>query len=196
MKIFTLSAGQITPGAMVKEFGLTGGAKIDAILCGQRGRGRNLGVLPVTLLGDRDKDSPFTNTIVTETRSGRPKLIEVRSPDTGDHVLVVMMTQPGFRGSCGQAGDIEPRDPGLTGDDRHKHKSFPGHILVTGWTAQGTAGRMGGGPQIVTIIPRAAVFCEKRSGRLYGSPSVHYYVWTGEKMLTATHEERQLSDIF
>lgn len=73
---------------------------------------------------------------------------------------------------------------------------FPGEILVKGIIAQGDAGRMGSGEQLVAILPANKVFRTGYSGRLYGAPSEHYYIYTNGQLLAATWEEREVSDIF
>ena len=73
---------------------------------------------------------------------------------------------------------------------------FPGEIICWGAIAQGGAGGMGSGEQIVAVIPRGVVFRTGYSGRLYGRPGAHYYVFDGEKILAATWDERQASDCF
>ena len=47
---------------------------------------------------------------------------------------------------------------------------FPGEILCKGIIAQGQAGRMGSGEQLVAVMPRGVVFRTGYSGRLYGAP--------------------------
>ena len=73
---------------------------------------------------------------------------------------------------------------------------FPGEILVEGRIAEGAAGAMGSGRQLVVVMPKGVVFRTSYSGRLYGAPSAHYYVFNGEKVLSATWDERQLADLF
>jgi hypothetical protein len=73
---------------------------------------------------------------------------------------------------------------------------FPGEIIAEGTIAQGDAGRAGSGDQIVALMPHGVVFRTGYSRRRYGKPSAHYYVFDGEKILAATREEREASDIF
>lgn len=73
---------------------------------------------------------------------------------------------------------------------------FPGEILCKGIIAQGTAGRMGSGEQLVAILPAGVVFRTGYSGRLYGAPSAHYYIYRDGQLLSATWDEREVSDIF
>lgn len=73
---------------------------------------------------------------------------------------------------------------------------FPGEIITEGRIAQGDAGGMGSGQQLVAMMPKGVVFRTSYSGRLYGAPSAHYYVFNGEKILSATWDERTASDLF
>lgn len=67
---------------------------------------------------------------------------------------------------------------------------FPGNIIAKGWIAQGAAGYAGSGQQIIATVPKNAVFRTGYSGRLYGAPAAHYYVFTGETVLASTWEDR------
>ncbi len=75
-------------------------------------------------------------------------------------------------------------------------RAFPGEILCEGIIAQGDAGRMGSGKQLVAVLPADTVFRTGYSGRLYGAPSAHYYIFMDGQLLAATWEEREISDIF
>jgi hypothetical protein len=55
---------------------------------------------------------------------------------------------------------------------------------------------MGFGEQLVAVVPRGIIFRAARSGRLYGEPRTHYYMFDGDRILVATPEERELTDIF
>lgn len=107
MKIFTVSAGAAKTGAVVETYTLTSGAKIPAIMVGEEGRGRKLGVLPVSLspksqeLWDSGERVVISSAVVEETAAGRPKLKEVTEDQDSDNArcLVVMKTPIGFRGS-------------------------------------------------------------------------------------------------
>ena len=47
-RVYTIVSGQVSEGAMVEKFALRGaGVDIPAIMMGQSGRGRSLGILPV-----------------------------------------------------------------------------------------------------------------------------------------------------
>ena len=71
---------------------------------------------------------------------------------------------------------------------------FPGTILVRGVIAQGDAGAMGSGEQLVAVIPTGVVFRAGYSGRLYGAPSAHYGRFDGRTLEVLTWKDRQLAD--
>jgi len=194
MKIFTIENGQVTEGAIVRAFHLKGAdVAISAILVGEEGRGRHLGVLPVELLPDsyksweEDLRVEIQYAEVGQTKSGKPKLFQTIEPGSLDEIICVFRTQIGFRGSNNHTGDcIEDKE----------YQPFPGEWLVIGRIAQGIAGRMGCGEQGVAILPKDTVFRTAYRGRLYGKPSEHFYIWDGKKLLSATRQERQVADIF
>src|SRR5690606_1830488 len=99
---------------------------------------------------------------------------------TSEKVVVVFRSPIGFRGS-NRHGD------GQGGP-------FPGHIIAEGVIAQGDAGGMGSGEQLIAVLQRGVVVKVSYSGRLYGRPSAHYYVFDGERVLVATREEIDVSD--
>ena len=230
------------PGAEMASFRLRCGIEIPAILVGEEGRGRELGVLPVA--GAQPGDV-IRAARIGQTRSGRPKLFAAPEQGSGDYVIVVLRTPIGFRGSNDHTGDYCPhvapkeevrdrlrywgeRQIGealaevgaswgqpLSATQAEKLKEvlrrigvidvfsdgswllreylpFPGRWLVTGRIAQGDAGRMGSGTQGVALIPKGKVFRTYLGGRVYGAPRSMYYVWTGEELLHATREEREL----
>lgn len=249
-KVFTISAGKVQEGTRVDRFSLQGaGIAIPAVLIGEEGRGRKLGVLPVELLPYQRQEWEEKGSVaiyaarVGQTKSGRPKLIAAEGPDTDEKVIAVLRTPIGFRGSNSHTGDLvderweldrmykdEALKSGIPIKDRYtldevrefgaritkllygeipnyvredigfcrrlSFAPFPGEILVDGVIAQGDAGRMGSGSQYVALIPKGAVFRTGYSGRLYGKPVAHYYMWDGARLLSATWEERQISDLF
>lgn len=190
-KTFTVAAGEVTPGAQIQEFVLKGAdTRIPAILIGEEGRGRRLGVLPVS--GVTPKETLLAAQI-GQTRAGNPKLIAAPVEKAEDSAVIVVLRTPiGFRGSNVHTGD---RSPEWT-EDTPNYLPFPGQILVGGRIAQGDAGAMGSGDQYVALIPKGAVFRTAYTGRLYGLPGHHYYMWDGQKLLAATWNERALTEIF
>ena len=246
MKIFTIESGNVSEGARVDSFTLKGaGVSIPAIIIGEEGRGRRLGVLPVQLLPDAYaewKENGYTyihSATLGTTRVGKPKLFQTEYADTTEKCICVFRTKIGFRGGNSHTGDRKEEYWTLEffcREDvpRHLHKErytkeevkeisekyvtppekkgvwrwdagfekrlefhpFPGEILCEGIIAQGDAGRMGSGEQLVAILPADTVFRTGYSGRLYGQPAAHYYIYKNGQLLAATWEEREVSDIF
>ena len=193
MKIFTISSGNVTEGARIDSFTLKGAnVTIPAIIIGEEGRGRKLGILPVQLLPDSYKEWQEKGTIsiysaeVGETKTGRPKLIETSEITDTEKCICVFRTKIGYRGANKHTGD-------KLGD---KFLPFPGEILCEGIIAQGAAGRMGSGSQLVAVMPAEVVFRTAYRGRLYGAPDSHYYIFRDGQILSATWEEREVAEIF
>ena len=232
MKIFEIHSGKVKEGALVEKYTVSSaGIEIPAILIGEEGRGRQLGVLPVKLLPENEKvwkeegKTEICFVKLGTTRTGRPKLIEISDDGNREEAVVVFRTMIGFRGGNSHTGDREgfycrkcghyfgielPEE--LKGQEKCPHcgheeslfynwyelrfKPFPGRILVRGIIAQGAAGRMGSGEQIVAIVKKGDIFRTGYSGRLYGKPRAHYYLFTGEEIVAATWDERQLAELF
>ena len=251
MKAFTIRSGEVSPGAKVETFQLSGAeVTIPAILVGEKGRGRKLGVLPVQLLPDSYKEWQekgevvITAATVSQTKAGKPKLIEASEVTDTGRSICVFRTKIGFRGSNEHTGDRAreyyvldyfarsvaseagiPIKEEYTGEEvlqyaqqylkteypdedpnsfrpdagfkrRLEFHPFPGKVLCDGTIAQGAAGRMGSGDQLVAVMPAGIVFRTGYSGRLYGAPAAHYYIFRDGQILSATWEEREVTDIF
>ena len=215
-RVFTVRSGSVEDGANVEAFKLKGaGIEIPAILVGEEGRGRELGVLPVAGVEVGGRVSAAS---IGQTKSGKPKLHYADSPTTDEAAIVVLKTRIGFRGSnshtgdrsgwrcegieyqyCdAQGGEVEPPAscPKCGRAVRISYLPFPGERIVQGVIAQGAAGRMGSGTQMVAIIPKGVVFRTGYSGRLYGGPTAHYYLFDGSRILSATWEDRQFGEVF
>ena len=84
MKLFTIRNGETSEGARVDSFTLKGaGVTIPAILIGEEGRGRKLGVLPVQLLPSsykewQEKVRYINFAEVGTTKAGKPKLLQTK----------------------------------------------------------------------------------------------------------------------
>ena len=204
MKIFTIESGKVFKGVRVDSFTLKGaGVTIPAIIVGEEGRGRKLGVLPVQLLPEQYQEWQEKGYVrinfaqVGETKSGKPKLFQTEDVDTTEKFICVFRTMIGFRGGNSHTGD---RDGGMEktywGAEYPTFHPFPGEILCEGVIAQGDAGRMGSGNQLVAVMPADTVFRTGYSGRLYGAPRAHYYVYRDGQILSATWEEREVAEIF
>lgn len=243
MKIFTIKSGEVEEGARVDSFTLKGaGVSIPAIIIGEEGRGRELGVLPVHLLPNNYKEwqeNRYTyihSAEVGTTKAGKPKLFQTEDADTTEKCICIFRTKIGFRGSNSHTGDRKSEywvphwkpDILVLGKVKERYTKqeaisttkelsslegkeyqwdvifdrklefhpFPGEILCEGIIAQGDAGRMGNGEQLVAIMPADAVFRTGYSGRLYGNPVAHYYIYRDGQVLSATWEEREVSEVF
>lgn len=185
LKCFTIESGKVKPGVIPEKFTLSAGVEIYAILVGEEGRGRKLGILPTDGVQDR---RTILHARIGESRSGKPKLVAADAPTTSESAIVHFRTDIGFRGGNSHTGERCGGKPGGS----LEFAAFPGKIIAEGRVAQGTAGRMGGGTQMVAVMPRGVVFRTGYHGRLYGAPSAHYYLFDGEKIHVATWDERGL----
>ena len=246
MKVFTVKSGKIEEGVRVDSFTLKGaGVSIPAIIIGEEGRGRQLGVLPVQLLPDTYKEwqqngyAYIHSATVGTTKAGKPKLFQTDKANTLEKCICVFRTTIGYRGGNSHTGDCKEEywapnwlwksdisALGIELKERYTKEEavsiteelnssakaqydwdqvfgrklefhpFPGEIICEGIIAQGDAGRMGSGEQLVAIMPAGIVFRTGYSGRLYGHPAAHYYIFRDGQILSATWDEREVSDIF
>ena len=234
MKVFTIKNGKVVEGVKVDSFTLKGAeVTIPAMIVGEKGRGRELGVLPVQLLPDSYKEWQEKGCVyirfakVGTTKAGKPKLFQTEDVDTIEKCICVFRTQIGFRGGNSHTGDRKgeywvpnwflgrkylkekytkeeaakiAEELNYSWDTVFSKKldfhPFPGEILCEGIVAQGDAGRMGSGSQLVAVMPADTIFRTGYSGRLYGAPSAHYYLFRDGQILSATWDEREVSDIF
>lgn len=237
-KVYTISSGKVSEGTEVSKFALRGaGVDIPAILLGETGRGRSLGVLPVDLPNGLSTEWNEKGKVrimaaeVGETKAGKPKLFAKEKADSIEKLVCVFNTSMGYRGGNSHTGDRYTKPCSYRGKElKAYHKcpeceielfpastdseamwkgivhpdkggklafhSFPGQALCTGVIAQGDAGRMGSGEQLVAVMPSDKVFRTGYSGRLYGGPSAHYYKLVGNKLVALTWDERSASDLF
>lgn len=149
-----------------------------------------------------------------KTKSG-PRLETAEAPTTDSHAILVLRTQIGFRGSNAHTGDRSGWSckcgaeglqteiasclacgAGLGKGAGYLFHPFPGEVLAKGTIAQGDAGGMGSGEQIIALLPKGAVFRVKLTGRMYGHPEVRYGVYDGNIVHVLTPEERLLADLF
>lgn len=187
-KVFTVESGQVESGAKVESFAFRNGEiVIPAIVVGEEGRGRKLGVLPVA---GAKAGAVAMAAAVGETRSGKPKLIATGPVARSDEkAIVVFRTMIGYRGDNAHTGDY-------SGDGYDSFLDFPGEILSEGVIAQGGAGYAGSGQQLVAVVPKGVVFRTAYGGRLYGSPDEHFYQFDGESIVALTADERDVADLF
>jgi hypothetical protein len=156
---------------------------------------------------------------VGQTKAGKPKFI-TRNEATSDHfIIVVFTTHIWYRGENNYTGDFQSWRCPKVGCDasgttstpavcpkcgaagwsgpQPLYENFPGQIIARGYIAQGEAGAIvGGGEELVALMPKNIVFRTAYWGRLYGAPDAHYYKWDGEKLMAATWDERTSADLF
>ncbi|MBC7109074.1 MAG: hypothetical protein H5T41_09895 [Methanomassiliicoccales archaeon] len=181
MKIYEIKEEKIKP-PVVGVFTLSNGVKIPAITVGEKGRGRQCGVLPVKLRKEslkkwkKDKKVEIHYTRLSETRTHRPKIVETKNSENSDedHVILVLRSPIGFRGS-------------------NEHK-FERRVtcLVEGVIAQGEAGRMGSGRQYVVVSPVPNKIKVSISGRRYGKPHGYIYTISREGVSVMTDKEAEI----
>ena len=198
MKTYTIEDGQAKDGVLVQTKELSSGIKIPVVQIGEEGRGRQFSFLPVELNAssrakfDAEGQVSVNHISLGKTQKGGHKLIEAANTLTNDKCLIVFRTHIGFRGGNSHTGDRVPDfDP-----DNIEFLPFPCEILAEGRIAQGAAGGMGSGQQFIAVAEKNIVFRTRYSGRLYGAPSSHYYLYTGSQILSATWDERVASDLF
>ena len=244
MKVFTINSGIVFEGASVDTFTLKGAnVSIPAILIGEEGRGRELGILPVQLLPETYKKWKQNGSVriyaasLGATKAGKPKLLQAKEADTDEKCICVFRTMIGYRGGNIHTGDRKeiyytipwyisdslplevPKKSRYTKEEMQqyapilcKHRNtddwsevfdakieflpFPGDVICSGIIAQGAAGRAGSGRHLIAVIPANTVFRTAYSGRLYGAPGAHYYIYRDGEILSATWQERVVSDIF
>lgn len=205
MKVFEVSEEKVTEGAEVEKFRLACGVEIPAVLVGEKGRGRKLGVLPVQFMTDEKfKKTKIFNATLGHTQTGKPKLVEVNE-DGGDEAIVVFRTPIGFRGYNRHTGVEKVMCEDCKGSGKegnftcYKCKGsgkvyapFPGKVLVEGIIAQGEAGLMGEGSQLIAVVPKGQWIRVFIGGRRYGRPSKYFYLFNGKKVIVATGEDFEL----
>jgi hypothetical protein len=198
VKTYTIEDGQAKDGVLVQTKELSSGIKIPVVQIGEEGRGRQFSFLPVELNAssrakfDAEGQVSVNHISLGKTQKGGHKLIEAANTLTNDKCLIVFRTHIGFRGGNSHTGDRVPDfDP-----DNIEFLPFPCEILAEGRIAQGAAGNMGSGQQFIAVAEKNIVFRTRYSGRLYGAPSSHYYLYTGSQILSATWDERVASDLF
>lgn len=193
MKVFTVESGVVKDWAEVEEIQIkAGGFSYDAIVIGEYGKGRHYFALPVDsrLKVKRNGRDAIVLADVGKTKKGGAKLIPEMTKDD-EECIIVFRTKIGFKGSNEHSGDRLP-----TGFNDFVYHPFPGYIIAQGVIAQGEAGELGSGEQIIAIMPKNVVFRTGYSGNLYGNHREHYYLFNGEKIIAVTWDDRIESDIF
>ncbi len=166
MRVYTVKTSNIEDGAKVEALELkNAGISIPTVQVGEKGRGREIGVVPVKLLPEAHRrflageEVRLTNVNHALTKSGKPKFIQTEVDESPESTILVIRTSIGFRGDNAHKG--------LNGTP------FPGTIISQGVIAQGDAGRMGSGKQLICEMPYDKPFEIQLGGRLYGAPDVY-----------------------
>lgn len=199
MKVYTISSGDVATGARVARRALSSGMEIPVIMVGEEGRGRKLDFVVVELLPENKKrfdakeEVSIEFAVIGTTRNGGVKLIEKREGEA-DEFVAVFYTQMGYRGGNSHTGDRTPET--FNSESNIQFLSFPGRELASGTIAEGQAGGMGSGKQIIAVMPKGVVFRTGYSGRMYGRPTAHYYIHNESDLISSTWDDRIASDIF
>lgn len=201
----------VTDGAKVEAVAIkAANTSISAVLIGEEGRGRERAVLPCPAVPEGER---LMAASVGASQSGKPRLNSAQGALSSDAAVVVLRTSMGFRGGnahtgepvgwkcrCGASGSDATPDTcpqcaasrtGYSGP-RREFAPFPGEIIARGRIAQGDAGRMGSGEQLVVVLKRGAVFRIRIFSDGRSRPSVYYGHWDGEHVVLMTAEEREL----
>src|SRR5690606_13502734 len=123
-RIFTIYNGTVSVGARIQSFTLSGsGVTLPAtIVVGEEGRGRSTGVLPISGAPEGAEIIHFAD--LGGSRTGKPKLVWKEAAGTDDMIIVLDLTDIGFRGSNFRHGDFaglvsrhygEPEEGGFFG---------------------------------------------------------------------------------
>lgn len=207
-RIITVTGSTAIEGADVVKLDLKGaGTTIDTIQVGEEGRGRKLASLPCPPAPGR-----LMVASVGSTRAGRPRLNRTDGMVDDSAVIAVFRTPMGYRGGnqhtggragwlCSRPGckaegqqDVVPAvcpDCGASGYSRPKRRfaAFPGEIIAEGTVAEGGAGRMGSGQQLVAVLKKDTVFRTRIFSDGRCPPAVYYGWWDGERIRLMTAEE-------
>jgi hypothetical protein len=210
MLVFEIAGKEVRTGAVLAH--VAGGL---AIVVGETGRGRQAGMLPVVSQTETER----IETVTLADANGSTIGVASDPVTSSGAALLVMRSSIGYRGGnqhhgdldgepCAHAGrywneDVAPVDGccPLCGvevgvySSKHppaRYLPFPGEVLATGRIAQGTAGRMGSGEQLIAVMPRGVWFGVTRSGRLYGAPARFWYRFNGETVEVYTDQERRV----
>lgn len=160
-------------------------AELWGIHVGEEGRGR----WRSTILVDRPEVEGDRRVLryarIAETRSGAPKLVASPAPSgPAGYCIVYLPLSFGFRGGNNYTGDALAELP----SGGYEFATSPWIPLAIGKVADGIAGRMGGGRQMVALLPRGVVGRTAMTGRR--APDPEYYYFDGTRLLCRTWQER------
>jgi hypothetical protein len=147
MKCYTISGGQRSAWIQAEK------PKYETIDLGEAGRGRKLVRVPIPHGSVQDGARLY------ETPGAAGTLIRIR-----DH--------SGYRGGWKLTAPRAPEEYDMDIGDRPDRRKHEVHVVAEGWCAQGDAGRMGGGPDLLVRMHAGESAEISRTGRLYGQPAV------------------------
>lgn len=124
-----------------------------ALTCGEEGRGRRLGFVPLTRDWQSEAIKLNGNYDVTKTQKGNWLIV----PGNSRGIILVTNWYDGFRGSLSHNIDNLLEEGKV-------------EILAKGATAEGDAGRMGGEEQFILKITQNCQLRYHKQGRVYGEP--------------------------
>ena len=191
-RVFEVKDNVPQEGCRVQKHALTDGRTIPAIVVGQSGRGRYLGVTPVMLLpGSASAEGDRRIQAASIVRQGRVVRLAEADPAqaTDEACIAIFRTGIGFRGWNQHSGDVVPS---ATAGAKPKILPLPGEVLSVGGIAEGDAGRMGSGEQIVLLMPQGQIVSVYIGGRVYGRPREWFYRFDGASIQYTTAEDRVL----
>ena len=167
-----------------------------------------MAVIPIAHVNKIDKEYPLVNNVsLGKTQSGKLKFFANNYATTATECIIVMRSGIRYRGAnehtlaehdglmcsyCNVSSQDTTKPP-CEHTDHHYPKYAPipkERILAVGHIAQGTAGRMGSGEQIIIKLPINTEIRLKKYGRLYGGPSEYFYCFDGENVTCLSGQER------
>jgi len=189
METFTVRNGQVEPGINVCDKTAKSGDKYKIVSVGESGRGRYEASVPVR----GAKSEKIFHAKTSQTAAGNPCLIALEQSADNEFCIIKFETGIGFRGSNDHTGGRLRK--GEEGEAKYIFRPFPGEIIAKGTIAQGNAGRMGSGEEILAVMPKNTWFRVVRNGRLYGSDGVHYGYFDGGTVKMYTPDDADGLDL-
>jgi hypothetical protein len=189
--VFTVSYGDVEPGAKVEPYAFSKHAQVPAIVVGE---GKTKGAIEVILTGYFRKCKDICGTVMVHHVTIRDLYNKVtltpyieKEDLEYTHCVVVLPTPIGYNGLNYHTGK-----QGEDGD----YTQFPGIVL-----AHGKAGNpvnkdpqkdMGIGDQYIALIPANQVFVThyiNEQGDMWGFATEHFYCFNGKTLVSWTMDQ-------
>jgi hypothetical protein len=175
-KVFTIDRNGITEGARCQKFELKTGVIIDAILLGEKGEGRDLGVVPVNKLPEETTLVKYAEK--SEKKSSLFYKTEEQYISSEDKESAFVFVLPSL--SPKQFVEITS---GMM-DNRGVYKRLSCPIYSSGKVAVGEAGRNGWGHQIFLELPTGYILRVARYGKIKPEEDEElFYMFDGKQLL-------------